>query len=283
MLFCKSNIKTVDMKTLIYYSVLFFPFIAFSQISNFETDVDGWGNSSQIPILDYSAPSCDGFKMYRGEISDFQQNVIYPNFSDNSTFFLGFNRADEACNWEEMVIKKTYDISTMNQPVFVMDYFIGNSSSSNLIKSTFIVYNDPLNTYEEITSFTENAWDSINLVLNPPANATEVRLHITIGGEHAAGFDNIGIIEQTNLALENYGAEGRIFQIKNNPVHDLINIEFTDKHNSIENFFEIYTINGQKVTGGQINSQKMEIDISMLQSGIYLFKVDNQIQKIIKS
>ena len=46
--------------------------------------------------------------------------------------------------------------------------------------------------------------------------------------------------------------------------------------------FEIYTIHGELMITGQLNSDVNKIDLSSLPSNIYLVKIENQLLKVMK-
>ena len=174
-----------------------------AQLSDFTHDADGWLSVSGSEIS-YSPTSsnCDGFTMYRG-LFYLKDDLLYPGLGDLSDF-MGFNRGKYSCSWEEMVSYKVFDLTSFNTPHFRMDYYIGNVLSPFMYEDIRLEFNDASNTIIDIDELisTYNAWDAFDLSLTIPTGATQVTVYINIGGNDAAGFDNIGIYDSDpNIAL----------------------------------------------------------------------------------
>jgi hypothetical protein len=83
---------------------------------------------------------------------------------------------------------------------------------------------------------------------------------------------------QTTSANEN--ASSKInYKAYPNPFDDqlILEADFT----SVKEF-EIYTIHGELMITGQLNSDVNKIDLSSLPSNIYLVKIENQLLKVMK-
>lgn len=255
--------------------------VSFSQISDFEMNNDGWKDTGGSPITDFTSVSCDGFLMYRGNSSDFQQSVNYSGFSTNSTSFIGFNRADGSCGWEEMVMQKTFTIDTMTNPTFVMDYYIADVNTPNLFTSIEVIYNDASSTIENLSPDTLNTWANLELAINPPSGATTAKVRINIGGKDAAGFDNIGIFDDNNTSNIDENKLDFTYRVSPNPVvGNNLNV-YVSNLESYKNRFIIFGLDGRVVKRGKLGSGNNVIGVNDLKSGIYNVRVNGTNKKII--
>jgi len=78
-------------------------------------------------------------------------------------------------------------------------------------------------------------------------------------------------VDELNIATE--------IQLFPNPITDLVSIQLNDVK---EVEFEIYSVMGELVLEGILNSNKKEIDVSHLPANLYLLKIENQVKKLIK-
>ena len=85
--------------------------------------------------------------------------------------------------------------------------------------------------------------------------------------------DPCGLINHVNLVSE------KNFLLYPNPADNTINITYQNKAGAI---YEIWDVVGRKVKTGKLSeNDKSEIDVSKLQSGVYFFRLENQISKFI--
>ena len=70
-----------------------------------------------------------------------------------------------------------------------------------------------------------------------------------------------------------------VLKVYPNPIHDMLTIEISSLSDTTK---ELYTMIGELVISGELNSKLNTIDLSSLASNIYILKVNNKSLRIVK-
>ena len=87
------------------------------------------------------------------------------------------------------------------------------------------------------------------------------------------------INEPINTGISNIQTPTTSFNLFPNPTTDFINIEFSENNETI---FKIFNMNGQLVNDGKFVG-KTKINVSDLQSGVYIIQTNNEFHRFIKN
>jgi len=151
-------------------------------------------------------------------------------------------------------------------------------------------------------NFTESAWLSISVSVNSGNPSTFVVTHMipiyqvmdSIGVQIKNGDTiKISVIdgsvlptttmtliikEPINTGISNIQTPTTSFNLFPNPTTDFINIESSEN----ETIFKIFNMNGQLVNDGKFIG-KTKINVSDLQSGVYIIQTNNEFHRFIKN
>ncbi len=91
-----------------------------------------------------------------------------------------------------------------------------------------------------------------------------------------ARYDINGLRTTTSINQLNQNSNLSVFP---NPTSSIINIDFE----GIENVdFQLFSLTGQSILNGTVNSNTQQIDIAHLPEGVYFLKVGNAVKKVLK-
>jgi len=118
--------------------------------------------------------------------------------------------------------------------------------------------------------------DSIGVQIK---NGDTIKISVINGSPSPTTTMTLIINEPINTGISNIQTPTTSFNLFPNPTTDFINIEFSENNETI---FKIFNMNGQLVNDGKFVG-KTKINVSDLQSGVYIIQTNNEFHRFIKN
>tara|TARA_B100001059_G_scaffold224775_1_gene251268 strand:+ start:56 stop:1207 length:1152 start_codon:yes stop_codon:yes gene_type:complete len=92
-------------------------------------------------------------------------------------------------------------------------------------------------------------------------------------------YDINGLMGCSTSSISENSDQLTLLKVYPNPIHDMLTIEISSLRDTT---YELYTMIGELVISGELNSKLNTIDLSSLASNIYILKVNNKSLRIVK-
>jgi hypothetical protein len=100
----------------------------------------------------------------------------------------------------------------------------------------------------------------------------------------AVGYtgNDIAIARYNNATLSANDFDKNTITIYPNPVKNTLHLDLSNHSENLGKEFQISDVNGRVVIQDSINNYANPIDVSILNTGLYFFKIENIVKKFIK-
>ncbi len=196
------------------------------------------------------------------------KSIIYPNiinYYDSTTkFSLDYNNGLTGAysNYGASIFEKNgyiFNIATKNT--------LSNTNGNGTYKHNFV---------KEATTYTSSCFNSFNLITSNYGYDI-LQTPFTTNTVSATSFSQTSFF--ANITPTTAITCGTVTAINTNQIQNAPIIYASGKTIYLKNLtvnnsvFEIYSLNGQKITSLQLNSNQTQIDVSTIANGIYLYKM----------
>jgi len=221
--------------------------------------------------------------------------LSYISVSPNTPSNISLSNNDSLCSGESVSLFSTYGNTYLWHPtnqtnsvinvyatgtfsVTVKDAFGCAVTSAPLNIYVFALPASPVITLSGIDTLTSsyaynNQWYFNGVAL--PGDTNQVYVMTGPGNYYVIyTVDSSGCSAQSNtfVGIDDLNSNGIVFDVFPNPAHSFVNIIASGEKQSI---FTITDVLGKVVYSGELNSNQMQIDLSLFNKGIYLITISN--------